>query len=320
MNKLISFAAIAAILAISAPAFALENESLADSAPAAVVEEIATEPTIEKSVKVEYVDSQSNPKANFPNGLQFGFGVSATSGVGGFIGYANKDFDSFWWKRLGFRVDFATSAPMKSSINSGLNSAIGDGLELGGDNAGLTIDNLGMSMQHFGAVVDFYPFGDTWFLGGWRLSGGYVSGKTSLGAGLTGRSAALSGPLEFSLDGADYRYNGGDVSGRADLKWKYSGPYLGTGFDLGLFAGVKIYTDFGVVFTSRAAQMSLNVPVTDKLQVSNDGGSTWDNVQGNGVLQGQFDNAKTAALRDANDDLNKIKIYPMVKLGFMYRF
>ena len=53
----------------------------------------------------------------FLHGVQIGAGLSATSGLNGFIGYVNKDFDSFWAKRFGLRFDFATTKPVKSLIN-----------------------------------------------------------------------------------------------------------------------------------------------------------------------------------------------------------
>jgi hypothetical protein len=59
----------------------------------------------------------------------------------------------------------------------------------------------------------------------------------------------------------------------ANLKWKYSGPYAGIGFDLGVLAGFKFYVDAGVVFAkppkvSRA--QNIKMPV---LQACYDNGS-----------------------------------------------
>ena len=102
------------------------------------------------------------------------------------------------------------------------------------------------------------------------------------------------------------------MHGTADLDWKYRGPYLGTGFDIGLFAGLKIYIDAGVVFTNKSAQLSLDIP-TDNLQQYN--GTTWESVdipELNAVID--------ETLSDAQSELDDLKFYPMVKLGFMYRF
>jgi hypothetical protein len=236
-----------------------------------------------------------------------------------FVGYANKNFESFWWKRLGARLDFGTISPMRSSINSTLNSALGgdNGLELGD---GLYLGNADFNASHFGLLVDFYPFGNTWFAGGIRLTTGYVTGKIGLNANLTGKVDGMpDNGMEFELNDTMYRYNGGDINGRGGVNWKYSGPYLGTGFDLGLFMGIKIYMDLGVVFTSKTAKLGLDVPVSDKLQISTDDGLTWKSVKGT-VWQAQFDHDKKMALKDANDDLSKLKFFPLLKLGLMYRF
>ena len=275
-----------------------------------------TEPLrIEQSSPVAYTEP-TNPEIKFPHGMQIGVGVSATSGLNGFIGYANKKFDSFWWKRIGFRLDFASTKPLKSLINRGVDKVMGDdGIDIG-DN--LTINDGTIKAHHMAAMIDIYPFGDTWFLGGWRLTGGYYLGKMDITANLSGHIDGLpSDPIEFKLMDTQYRYNGGDINGTARANWKFNGPYVGTGFDLGLFWGIKMYLDAGVVFTNKAAELSLDVPVNDKLQVWD--GTAWQGVQST-VLETAFENAKRDALADAQKELDDIKFYPMIKLGFMYRF
>lgn len=258
-----------------------------------------------------------NPKTKFPRGMQIGVGVSATSGLNGFVGYANKDFDSFWWKRFGFRVDFASTRPIKSAINSAIDSAMGDdGIDIG-DN--LAINDGAINAHHAAALVDFYPFGNTWFLGGIRLTGGYYTGKLDIDANLAGKIDGLpSDSFEFKLMNNLYRYTGNGVRGNAHADWKYSGPYLGTGFDLGLFAGFKIYMDAGVVFTNKSAQLSLDVPF-DGLQQFDAATNAWQNVTA-GAMQDEVERVKAEALADAQHELDDNKFYPMVKLGFMYRF
>lgn len=268
------------------------------------------------SNKITPVSESRNSDIKFPHGLQFGLGVSVTSGVNGFIGYANKDFDSFWWKRLGARLDFATTAPVESSINSAINNAISDGQDIGD---GVAINNAALSANHFAALVDFYPFGDVWFLGGLRLTGGYVFGSLDLSADLTSNiTDAAVGSMEFELNNISYRYDGGALNATASANWKYSGPYLGTGFDLGLFWGVKVYMDAGVVFTNKTAKLNLDTPVTSQLEYWD--GSAWQTVEGDSGLTAAFESNKTLALQDANNDLDKLKLFPMIKLGFMYRF
>ncbi len=250
-----------------------------------------------------------------PDGVQLGLGVSGTSGLNAFVGYANKNLDSFWWKRLGFRIDFANTSPVKSKINSEINSIIDEeenGLEIAGD---LHIKNGGVSAKHFGALVDFYPFGNTWFLGGWRLSGGYFMGNLNVNADVYGTTTG--GTYEFELGDYNYRYVGDDVRATAGAKWNYRGPYVGTGFDMGLLFGLKIYCDVGVVFTNKPAGLKLNVP-TDGLEQLD--GTEWKPVAGDATLEANLANAERDVLSDGQKELDKYKFYPMVKLGLMYRF
>lgn len=246
-----------------------------------------------------------------PTGLELGVGVSATSGLNGVVGYINKTRESFWLKRIGVRADFATTKPLKSTINSLVDKYMGDGIEVG-DN--LTITDGSIESKHLAAMVDFYPFGDTWFLGGWRISGGYVFGDAKIKANLTGNVDELpSQEIQFQLGDTYYKYSGNELNGIAKMKWDFSGPYLGTGFDIGLFGGFKLFVDAGVVFTSKAAELSLDIP-TDNLQQSTDG-TSWSTVD-----VAELKTAKAETIKDAQDELDKYKFYPMVKMGFMYRF
>jgi len=256
--------------------------------------------------------TSSNPNAKFPNGLQFGLGVSPTSGLNAFVGYNNKKFDSFWWKRFGVRLDFASYSPIKNRLNRSINNYIGnDGIKID-DN--LKINNVNINAKHVGVLVDFYPFGDTWFLGGLRVSGGYMSGNLDLNADILGTKKI--GEIEFELGGRKYKYNGDTMRGKSNVNWKYSGPYLGTGFDLGIYHGFKLYFDAGVVFTDNHAKVNLDVPITDDLKDITSG--TPQAITG--AVQTQFEEAKAKALAEAQNEMDKVDYYPVVKLGFMYRF
>ena len=191
---------------------------------------------------------------------------------------------------------------------------MGDGIDVGDH---LTITDGKIDSGHFALLFDLYPFGDTWFLGGWRVSAGYVIGGMNIDALLTGTDD-LSGYAgkRFQLGDKIWEYTGGDVHGKGKLKWDFTGPYFGTGFDLGLFHGFKLYMDAGLVFTSKSAELSLDVPETAQLRYSADGGTSWSNININNVLRNEID--KT--LSDAQEELDKYKLFPMVKLGFMYRF
>ena len=253
----------------------------------------------------------SNPDVKFPHGLQLGLGVSPTSGLNAFIGYNNKKFDSFWWKRFGFRLDMATYSPIKNTLNRKINDSIGDdGIKID-DN--LKIDNVNINAKHMAALVDFYPFGDTWFLGGLRLSGGYMTGNLDLNADIKGKFDGTD--IEFELNGKKYSYSGKDMMGKANVNWKYSGPYLGTGFDLGIFRGFKLYMDAGVVFADNHAKADLNVPLDGLKDVA-----AGLPVKGDATLEAAYETAKAQALAEAQKELDKVDYYPIVKFGFMYRF
>lgn len=276
-------------------------------------EKVKEQPLVKQTNEQKFeTKSVSNPNAKFPHGLQFGFGVSPTSGLNAFVGYNNKKFDSFWWKRFGFRLDFATYSPIKNRLNRSINNTIGDdGIKID-DN--LKVNNVNINAKHIGALVDFYPFGDTWFLGGLRVSGGYMSGNLDLNADILGTKKV--GEIEFELGGRKYRYDGDTMHGKSNINWKYSGPYLGTGFDLGIFRGFKLYLDAGVVFADNHAKVNLDVPVTNDLKDITSG--TPQAITGE--IETKFEEAKAKALSEAQNELDKVDYYPIVKLGFMYRF
>ena len=256
--------------------------------------------------------------ASLPTGIELGVGASATTGLNGFVGYVNKNFESFWWKRLGARLDFASTSMLKKTIDSLIDKYMGDGFKVS-DN--LTVTDGTIDSEHFAALVDFYPFGDAWFFGGWRISGGYLFGKADINAMLTGsddRLAQFAG-REFEIWGKKYKYVGGDVHGTAQAKWDISGPYAGTGFDIGLFRGFKMFVDAGVVFTSKAAELSMDVPTDGVgLKYWDTGTNDWENINTSEVSLLRTNIDKTLA--DAQKELNKYKFFPVVKLGFMYRF
>lgn len=258
----------------------------------------------------------SNPQTKLPHGLQLGIGVSPSSGLNAFIGYNNKNFNSFWAKRFGVRLDFATYSPIKNKLNREINDSIGDeGIKID-DN--LHINNVNINAKHIGALIDFYPFGNTWFLGGLRVSGGYMTGNIDLNADIVGTKKI--GEIEFELGGQKYKYDGNEMRGKSNVNWKYSGPYLGTGFDLGIFCGFKLYLDAGVVFTDNHANVDLYVPTEGLKTVGGIDVSPDSSVPEVQQAYAKFEEAKAKALAEAKEEMDKIDYYPIVKLGFMYRF
>ena len=265
---------------------------------------------VAETIKDVPEQSYSNPETRFPRGLQLGVGVSATSGLNAFVGYNNKKFDSFWAKRFGIRFDFADYSLIKKKLDKEINEAIGDdGVEIKDI---VKIDNFTMNAKHIGALIDFYPFGDTWFLGGWRISGGYFYGKLDLDADVHGK--LKDGEIEFELNNHKYYYTGNEMRAKAMVDWKYNGPYVGTGFDWGLFWGFKMYFDAGIVFTGKTAHFDMNIPIDG---LKNESGVV---ITENTQEYEQFNADKEQTVKDAQHEIKDYPYYPLVKLGVMYRF
>lgn len=224
-------------------------------------------------------------------GWQIGAGIPLVmplSSINTFVGYANKKSDSFWGKRIGGRLSF--DLPMSLKGNATIrDNGLGDGgytidanakwafikinandLEdidpidlddrpitgLTGTTAAITLKN-----QNFGGMIDFYPFGDTWFLGGIRLSGGYYIGRAEMSAGIHfPNDVSYVYELDSEAGSMFFRVKSGSKAS-AKFNWKYNGPYAGVGFDLGVFRGFKFYMDAGVVF-AKAPKVSREQNVT----------------------------------------------------------
>ncbi len=250
------------------------------------------------------------------DGFALGGGLSATSGLNGFIGYGNMDSASWWGRHLRFRLDFASTKPIHSTFDSIIDSFIGDDGYTIDD---ITIQDVDIVAKHMSWLFDYYIFADSKYFCGWRVSGGYMKGLLKVDAELTGAvDGAPAGAFGFKLFNTYYYYTGNTVRGTADIDWKYHGPYIGTGFDIGLFAGFNIFIDLGLVFTNRHAQADLNVPFQNLYQ-STDGGKTWQNVQDEN-LEAYVEAERQRALADVQRDLDKLDFLPIIKIGFMYRF
>ncbi|MDR1026810.1 MAG: hypothetical protein LBL46_00115 [Rickettsiales bacterium] len=279
-------------MAMVAPAFAEEialDEKVADAATTAnaVAEKV---PSYDDDYNLKYVDKADAPEQKSAKpwwrGWEIGAGVPLLPfSYNGFVGYANKKAEGFWGKRFGARLDFQIPSAMKAN---GVLADNGDGYDVNADLKVLFLSqkfdkiskmdpvevdfggtnyvdmdgakaNLTIKHQNIGGIIDFYPFGNTWFLGGIRLSGGYYTGKLDM------NMSAMMPANTFSYDiGAGDKINvkmagGSKIS--ANMAWKYSGPYAGLGFDLGFFWGIKMYMDAGVVF---AKPPKFSVPTSTK--------------------------------------------------------
>jgi hypothetical protein len=271
-------------------AAAASTEVTKSASDKAKAEEYGKVPSEDDTVKAEGVDEAINGKKSnkLPKGLQFGMGLSVLPGHNWFIGYANKDFDSFWWKRIGGRLDLTTPMTLnaKATINDDaagvgydinananlwfhtqeFNEIIDEAFEFGDKDERIALNNVQADIvlknKNFGAVLDLYPFGNTWFLGGIRLSGGYYMGEFSGSAMINMPNNTPTNGFSYNVgsgtDAINFRVKSGSSIG-ADFKWKYNGPYAGLGFDLGILWGAKIYMDAGVVFTKAMTVSNNNI-------------------------------------------------------------
>ena len=239
-------------------------------------------------------------------GLQIGVGVSALSGTNVLVGYRYVDSDS-WVRKFNARFDFADTGPLKSAIDSAIDHVMRDGIDVGD---GVKIDDGKLDSSHYALLVDFYPFDS-----GWRLTGGYLWGNMKLDAAINGIvSNAPSQRFYFYINGDHYYYNGNQFNGNVAIDWDFYGPYLGTGFDIGLFCGFRFFMDFGIALTNRPARLDLNIP-HEQLYIYDKETQTWSPVN-----IPQLDADVAAAESDANHELSDVRVYPVVKMGFVYRF
>lgn len=243
----------------------------------------------------------------FPHGMSIGLGASALGGINVSAGFYNPEYESYWARRLGARIDIATTDPLKSAIDSAIDSFMRDGRDIGD---GVKIDEGSLDAWHGSIVLDYYPFA-----GVWRVSAGYAWGGATLDAAIFGEiERAPAQRFYFYLAGDHYYYNGNNFNGAATIDWNYHGPYFGTGFDFNLGCRFGLFLDFGVVLTNRPATLALDIP-QEQLYIYNIQTATWAPVS---IPQLDADIAR--ATRDANDKLSDLRVYPMVKLGFSYRF
>ena len=222
------------------------------------------------------------------SGYEFGMGVpliTPLTGYNFFVGYVNKESDSFWKKRFGFRLDFTVPSDLRlqgtisdadkdkyavdfSGKVMGFNVKLSDfsdkkiefdaikddkkqPISIGKEASDLTLQ---IHNQNIGFLVDFYPFGDTWFLGGLRFSGGYYIGDFKISANMDFNNDVK---YSYKANSNNYLYaqiEKGSEFG-ADFHWKYHGPYAGIGFDIGIWRGFKFFIDAGAVF-ARAPHVS----------------------------------------------------------------
>jgi hypothetical protein len=207
----------------------------------------------------------------------------------------------------GLVIALANIDALKSAIDSAIDSFMRDGKSVGD---GVQIDNGALESWHTSLLLDCYPFS-----GMWRITAGYAWGSAKLNSDIFGEiEQAPNQRFYFYLAGDHYYYNGNNFGGMASIDWKFHGPYLGTGLDIDLFCGFLLFLDAGVVFTNRPAKLYIDIP-HEQLYMYNKDTGAW-----NPITIPALDNDVARATREGNDKLSDFKFFPMVKVGFMYRF
>lgn len=273
------------------------------------------------SANVFAATNKKQPKPKKMANYEFGVGVplmTPLTGYNVFVGYVNKKADSFWGRRFGIRADFTIPSNLrltgtvsdKTNLGAGEKpkyivdahgkvmgfnvkssdfkdkpieiDAIKDDkkqpISIGQDGVDLS---LNIKNKNMGILIDFYPFADTWFLGGIRFSGGYYLGDFQISA-----NAIVNNDINY-----DYEIKSGKPDTLhaqiargsrigADYKWKYHGPYAGMGFDLGIWRGFKFFMDAGVVFSDAPKITNKNIHDDDfyirgRYEIRNSDGSIY---------------------------------------------
>lgn len=242
----------------------------------------------------------------FSGSVQTGVGMSVLGGLNILAGYKFAGRGD-WLDKFGVRLDFADTAPIKSALDSAIDHIMRDGIDVGD---GVRIDEGKLDSTHYAALIDFYPFNNAW-----RLTGGYMFADIHMDTAIMGEIAEIpSYRFYFYINGDYYYYNGNSFQGSTSIDWDYNGMYLGTGFDVNLGCRFYLYLDAGVVYTNRPARLSMVIP-HEQLYIYDVEKAVWTPV-----AVPKLDSDVAAATDDANRKLSHIRLAPVIKLGFLYRF
>lgn len=304
MNKKIFTLALSTTL-LSANAF---SQTLEGTSPIKKMEIAQPENSpIKYALKEE--DSSFSAK-----GFQLGVGIGVLGGANAQIGYRIPQHeDNFWKNRFGFRLDYNSWKPLDSYIEDYL------------DDHPIKIDDNEIKAkikgENFGALIDFYPFGNTWALGNFRISAGYYTGDFSINGELK-KTAGEKFSMKSDNNQKLYYEVDATANLKAGLDYDINGPYAGLGFDFGLFWGLKMYLDAGVVFTDKP-EITTDISGTGNIKIYSD--ENYTNLittapvdTSNTDIQKLLDDTKT----QYEDELNSIRkgYFPIIKLGFLFRF
>lgn len=279
--------------------------------PSTEIKTVSTTPL--QKIPANILNAEQNTRG-FLDGFQLGVGLGVLGGANAHIGYRHPGSDrNFWKNRFGFRVDYNSWEPIKGLLDDYLED---NPIEVDGNEFTAVLEG-----EQLGALIDFYPFGNTWGLGNFRISGGYYSGDFKLGGNLHEKAG---GRFDMKTDhGATLYY---EVEAIADLTatldYDVTGPYAGIGADFGLFWGINLFFDAGVVFTDKP-KLTTDITGTGKLKIYADSNYTSQTgeteIDSNApLIQKLLDDTK----REYEHELEEFMkgYFPMVKLGVLFRF
>ena len=231
-------------------------------------------------------------------GYQVGVGIGALQGISIHAGYRFSDSD-FLSNKFGTRIEYSTlsfTLDKEEKKNKPSFEFFAKGRQVG-------------------ALFDFYPFAGTWVIGAFRFSTGYYAGKFEMG---DRKSEDFGAGKTVELNKKDYVLKG-RVNLEAKLKSKATGPYLGTGFDMGLFYGLKFFVDAGIVFTEKP-KVSVSLSGNGSIEW-NDGGLQTANLSNPADIV-KINKVADDMAKNYEDNFKKLykPYYPIVKLGLLYRF
>ena len=161
-----------------------------------------------------------------------------------------------------------------------------------------------LNLRSLGLMLDWHPF---W--GAFRLSGGAFLNNNRLSASTQGVALGI-GRGEYDAD-LDFR-----------MKFEKAAPYLGIGWTTGRDEeGLAFSADFGALFRSSPRVSASGRAAGCDFEVSREGDAEVD--CSSGVASEVADELRTDLQREhreLRDDLDELKVYPVLSVGASYRF
>ncbi len=206
---------------------------------------------------------------------------------------------------LGLGADLTYGLMDKLNARFSIN---GGSLNADGENDGINYDGT-LKLQSFGGILDFHPTG-----GGFRLSAGIYNNGNEIDLDATGANQ--------DAEIGDITYDISDAKLNTKVSFKSTAPYLGIGWGNAVDKASKfsMTTDLGVLFQGApVAKLTASGNVIPKSGIHTGpaidlAGSSDAALEFQRELQKEEDNL------NGGDNLKKFKLFPVVSLGFNYRF